>query len=285
MLLPTVEPTSSPSDGPTDLPTSSPTASPTSEPTSTPTDGPSQGPSIEQCINVDIGSCDSFALLVSTSTCSTTLSGASCRIINGKYSNGIGTGNFDGSIASVDDTYTCRNDFKLSCNAIFQARHEYAERFTVLLDNTTLAGGRTLNPGCYYQVAAINTAADTNITLDAKGDPDAVFVIVSDGALGLGANSYVVLENGATYENIFWAIQGAVSNGAGSILQGTTLINGAFTLGANAKLELIYYMSYSSTFEYPIVLFRIDMGWLIFDFRNMSTAMSTRLYFQNESMD
>eukprot|EP00978_Attheya_sp_CCMP212_P028104 scaffold96120_cov44-Attheya_sp.AAC.1 len=214
---------------------STPIYGPSQGPTPKPTDGPtnfsstaqslllSLSPSTEQCINVDIGSCHSFALLVSTSTCSTTLPGTFCRIINGTYSNGSVTGNFAGSIASVDDTDTCTNDFGL-------------KRFTTLEGSTTLAGGQTLTPGCYYQEAAINTAASTNITLDAEEDPNAVFVVVSDGALGLGANSYVVLENGATFENIFWVIQGAVSNGVGSILQGTTLVNGAFTLAANAKV-------------------------------------------------
>eukprot|EP00978_Attheya_sp_CCMP212_P049175 scaffold627998_cov138-Attheya_sp.AAC.1 len=78
-----------------------------------------------------------------------------------------------------------------------------------------ILGGKTLTPGCYHQNAAIDTAANTNITLDAEGDPSAVFVIAATGALSLGAGSYIVLLNGATYENIFWVIEGAVNVGAG----------------------------------------------------------------------
>jgi hypothetical protein len=168
-------------------------------------------------------------LVIGVATC--TVPGT-CDLINGNYSNGTVTGNFAGTIASVDDIANCTND----AIAIYSATYEERTNFTTLVGATTLGSGRTLTPGCYYQVAAINTAASTNITLDAEGDPNAVFVIVSDGALGLGADSYVVLKNCATYENIFWIIQGAISLGAGSILQGTTLVNGAFTLGANAKL-------------------------------------------------
>eukprot|EP00978_Attheya_sp_CCMP212_P047390 scaffold421342_cov60-Attheya_sp.AAC.5 len=101
---------------------------------------------------------------------------------------------------------------------------------------TTIAGGQTYTPGCYSTLAAINTAANTNITLDAEGDPNAVFVIAANAALGFGADSYVVLRNGTTYENVFWVINGAIGVGARSILQGTTLNVGAFSLGVDAKL-------------------------------------------------
>jgi hypothetical protein len=93
-----------------------------------------------------------------------------------------------------------------------------------------------LTPGCYHQNAAINTAASTHITLDAEDDPNAVFVIAATGALGLGAGSNIVLTRGATYENIFWVIEGAVNVGAGGILQGIVLTIGALSLEANAKL-------------------------------------------------
>jgi hypothetical protein len=101
---------------------------------------------------------------------------------------------------------------------------------------TTISGGQTYTPGCYFTVAAINTAAGSNITLDAEGDPNAVFVIVAEAALGLGADSYVVFRNGTTYENVFWVINGAIAVGARSVLQGTAINVGAFSLGADAKL-------------------------------------------------
>jgi hypothetical protein len=162
-------------------------------------------------------------LVSGTATCTT----GTCEIINGEYSNGTVVGDFSGTIASVDDIAKCTNDANAAYSAIFEER----TTFTAI----TIAGGQTLYPGWYYQAAAISTAASTNITLDAKGDPNAVFVIVSDGALGLGDDSYVVLKNGTTYENIFWVIQGAISVGLRSILQGTTLVNGAFSLGINVK--------------------------------------------------
>eukprot|EP00978_Attheya_sp_CCMP212_P018786 scaffold51871_cov72-Attheya_sp.AAC.4 len=98
------------------------------------------------------------------------------------------------------------------------------------------SGNKTLTPGCYHQGAAINVVAFTNITLDAEGDPNAVFVISSNGALILDRSSYIVLLNGATYENVFWVVDGAVTVSTEGILQGTTLVYGALTLGPRAKI-------------------------------------------------
>jgi hypothetical protein len=176
-----------------------------------------------------IGRCDSFATLIAAAGTCTFTPGTSCDIIGGEYNGVTLTGNFTGTIASVEDTANCLTDATLAYDAA------YGLRFT-FLQVSDIIGGRTLTPGCYHQNAAIDAAANTNITLDAGGDPNAVFVIAATGALGLGADSYIVLLNGATYDNIFWVIEGAVTVGAGGILQGITLTIGAITLGADSKL-------------------------------------------------
>jgi hypothetical protein len=165
-------------------------------------------------------------LYASAGTCSPP---ANCEIINGVYNNETITGNFTGTIASAIETASCASDASSSYSDIYDER----ATFTQLTD---IIGGKTLTPGCYHQEAAITVGASTNITLDALGDPNAVFVIVATGALTLGANSYILLLNGTTYENVFWVIEGAVDVGAGGILQGTTLLIGALTLGVDAKL-------------------------------------------------
>jgi hypothetical protein len=95
-------------------------------------------------------------------------------------------------------------------------------------------GGRTLTTGTYHSTAAI--AVTGQLTLDAEGDPDAVFVFQGDAAFNTAAASRVNLVNGAQASHVFWVITGAAGTGADSFLSGTILSQGAITLGAGTVL-------------------------------------------------
>lgn len=76
------------------------------------------------------------------------------------------------------------------------------------------------------------------VALNAEGDPDAVFVIQIVGAFGVTAGvGNVVLTNGAQSRNVFWIVEGAVSIGAGSHMEGTILGGAAITFGADATIN------------------------------------------------
>jgi hypothetical protein len=74
------------------------------------------------------------------------------------------------------------------------------------------------------------------VTLDAQNDPNAVFIFQINGALNTAAGSTVVLVNGASASNVFWASTGAVGTGADSSFTGTILTAGAVTIGAGGTL-------------------------------------------------
>ena len=94
--------------------------------------------------------------------------------------------------------------------------------------------GTMLTPGTYHSAAAI--ALTGTLTLDAQGDPDAVFVVVGDAAFNTSAGSTVVLAGGARAANVFWVVTGAAGTGAGTSMVGTILARGAITLGAGTVL-------------------------------------------------
>ena len=96
----------------------------------------------------------------------------------------------------------------------------------------------TFIPGAYYQAAALTYAADTELTFDA-GDVggNAVFLIRTDGALGIGADATVTLLNGASEDNIYWHVTGATTIGANAEFSGTVLTEAAITVGANATVR------------------------------------------------
>ncbi len=72
-----------------------------------------------------------------------------------------------------------------------------------------LGNGDTLVSGVYYVSGA--SSLDLDLTLDALGNPNAMFIFQLEGPLSTGANSKVKLINGAKACNVFWKVEGLVS--------------------------------------------------------------------------
>jgi len=96
--------------------------------------------------------------------------------------------------------------------------------------NATVAG-EVLTAGVYTLVGA--TSIETNVTLDAEGNPDALFIIRVDGAFTAAAGATIKLANGALAKNVFWVIEGAIGFAAGTIMKGNVLSNGFAIAGAS----------------------------------------------------
>jgi LruC domain-containing protein len=99
-----------------------------------------------------------------------------------------------------------------------------------------LFGSETLTPGV-YAIGAAATVAGT-LTLDAKGDSNALFIFKIGGALSMAAGTKVVLTNGASSENVFWLVTGACSMAASTSISGNIIGNpGAVSMGDGGELN------------------------------------------------
>jgi len=79
-------------------------------------------------------------------------------------------------------------------------------------------GGKTVAPGVYESASGAFTITGSNLTLDAKGDANAVWVFQMASTLTVGdtAPRSVILINGAQAKNVFWQVGSAATiNGAG----------------------------------------------------------------------
>ena len=97
------------------------------------------------------------------------------------------------------------------------------------------AGAGVFPPGLYTSTTAFNLNAG-NLTLDARGDPDAVWVFKAATELTISDTRQIVLLNGAKARNVFWtlgssALIGDQVNFKGNILAGTS--NSIGTASAN----------------------------------------------------
>jgi len=88
--------------------------------------------------------------------------------------------------------------------------------------------------GTYHTVGA--AALNGDFTLDAQGDPNAIFVININGALTVGAGFHILLINSASLCNVYWLIKGDFTLGAGSVFRGTIVSDGFITLLEGSSL-------------------------------------------------
>ena len=103
--------------------------------------------------------------------------------------------------------------------------------------NDSFAGdqnGHTFFGGVHRTSVAFSLTG--TMTLDAQGDPGAVFIFQVGAALNTAAASHIVLINGALASRVFWQVLGAVGTGASSTFAGSIMSLGAITIGASAEL-------------------------------------------------
>ena len=99
-----------------------------------------------------------------------------------------------------------------------------------------LGNGVTLEAGIY----SIGSTATLNLdlTLDAKGNSNAVFIFQIGGAFSTSASSQIKLINGAMACNVFWKVEGLVDMASGTSMKGTIIANNAaIIMHTGSKLE------------------------------------------------
>lgn len=98
----------------------------------------------------------------------------------------------------------------------------------------TELGGSTLLPGVYSS----GTFGITNtLTLDAQGDPNAVWVFKAGSTLITASNSSISLINGAQACNVFWQVSSSATLGTSSSFLGTVMALTSITLNTGATVD------------------------------------------------
>jgi hypothetical protein len=100
---------------------------------------------------------------------------------------------------------------------------------------TTDLGGMVLAPGVYAAGASLPLTG--TLTLDANGDPAAVFILQAGSTLITAANSHVILTGGAQSCNVFWQVGSSATLGASSSLDGTILASTSITMGDSVTID------------------------------------------------
>ncbi|WP_329430717.1 ice-binding family protein [Streptosporangium sp. NBC_01495] len=92
----------------------------------------------------------------------------------------------------------------------------------------TELGGITVTPGVYDSAAGTFQITGT-LTLDARGDPGAVFIFKTASTLVTASDGTVTLVNGAQAANVFWQVGSSATLGTNSAFSGNILALSAIT--------------------------------------------------------
>ena len=97
-------------------------------------------------------------------------------------------------------------------------------------------GGLTLTPGLYKSTSSLAVSSG-DLTLDAKGDANAVFIIQIASTLTTTSGRKVILSGGALASNIFWQVGSSATFGTTSVFKGTILAMQSITFNTGATLD------------------------------------------------
>ncbi len=99
-------------------------------------------------------------------------------------------------------------------------------------------GGLTLPPGLYRSGISSFAITSSDLTLDAQGDANAVFIFqMPSSTLTVGNGIKVILAGGAKAANIFWQVGSSATLGTTSVMQGTIMAQASITLQTGAVLN------------------------------------------------
>ncbi len=100
---------------------------------------------------------------------------------------------------------------------------------------TDLAG-QTFTPGVRTASSSLLLSSGS-VTLDAQGDPNAVFIFQIGSTLTTGSSTTVLLVNGAQACNVFWQVGSSATLGTGTRFVGTVMASATITANTAATIH------------------------------------------------
>jgi hypothetical protein len=179
---------------------------------------------------VDLGTADSFSVLGGSAVSNTgpTVLNGDLGLSPGSSISGFPPGIVNGAVHATNAVAgQAKND-------LVTAYNDAAGRSS----NSTVSGdlaGRTLSPGVYTSASSLGLSGD--LTLDAGGNPDAVFVFQAGSSLTTGSGSRVLLIGGAQACNVVWQVGSSATLGTATAFTGDILALTSISLTTGATIN------------------------------------------------
>ncbi|MHB9055942.1 MAG: Ig-like domain-containing protein [Paludibacteraceae bacterium] len=188
-------------------------------------------------VGIDLGSAANFAILAGagiTNTGVTTLITGDVGSFPTATITGLLPANVIGTLYTAANSVvgTAKNDLTTAFN-------DAQSRSLNAISLPGQLGGLTLAPGLYANSSTSGisgTGPNGILTLDAGGNPNAVWIFKMGSTLITGVGTSIVLAGGAQAKNIYWSVGTSATLGTYSTFYGNILADQSITLTTGAKL-------------------------------------------------
>src|SRR4051812_38337325 len=182
---------------------------------------------------VDLRSAARFGVLAGTTVTSTgaTVVNGDLGLWPGTATSGFPPGQVVGGIYINDPLLIAKNGQADLTTAFNDAAGRSTAPVTIAGD----IGGQTLAPGLYKSTSTLQITG--NLTLDAQGDPNAVWIFQIASSFTTAGASQVILIGGGQAANVFWQVGSSATIGTTSSMKGTILALTSITLNTGASLQ------------------------------------------------
>ena len=174
---------------------------------------------------------DAIAGSTITNTGPTTIAGGDLGLSPGSAITGFPPGSLiSPAVTHISDSTSAQGELDLT------VAYNYA---TTLPGAAALPGdlsGLTFTPGLYKNSSTVMLSVG-NVTLDAQGNANAVFIFQIGSTLTTLGSTQVVLAGGAQARNVFWEVSSSATLGTNSIFKGTIIALQSVTLDTGASLQ------------------------------------------------
>jgi hypothetical protein len=182
---------------------------------------------------VSLGSASTFAILAGSAVTST-----GATVITGDLglSPGSSVGGFPPAV--LNGTFHINDASASNAKLALTAAYNDAAGRTCT-DIVTLSGnigGLTLTPGLYKSTSSLAVSSG-NLTFDAKGNANAVFIIQIASTLTTTPGAQVILAGGALASNIFWQVGSSATFGTTTAFKGVVMAAQSITFNTGATLN------------------------------------------------
>ncbi len=181
---------------------------------------------------VSLGAASNFAVLAGSTVTSTgpTIIHGDLGVSPGSAVEGFPPGTVSGTQHVTDTTAAAAiGDLTVAYNGA-------AGRTLCPITTAGNLGGQTLAPGLYKSTSGLEVTSG-DLTLDAKGNVNAVWIFQMASTLTTTEGRAVILAGGARASNVFWQVGTSASLGTNSTFVGTIMADQSISLDTGAVLQ------------------------------------------------
>ncbi|MGA8640718.1 MAG: Ig-like domain-containing protein [Candidatus Binatus sp.] len=181
---------------------------------------------------VNLGAASTYAILAAT-----TVTAPGPIVVNGDLGLSPGTSVTGFPPAVVNGATNINNPAAAAAQASLLTAYNDLFDLPAGATKTGNIGGTTLTPGIYTAPATSLAVSSGNLTLDAQGDTNAVWIFQVGTTLDITPGLQVILANGAQASNIFWQVGSSATVDTTAVMQGNILAAVSVTVNSGATLN------------------------------------------------